>query len=639
MTERRRSLVGEARGVLGVRRLVFAIHDASFPGDADTDLGHGSPYGRAGLALLATVAQLGFDVLQLGPQGELSPGNTSPYEGAAFSRRALSADVAGLAEDEWGGLLPRAAIEEAAARRPAEGARRVPYEFAQPAQHELLRRAARALLAGGAGGARAELDAELARFRSRNERWLARDALFECLQREHPTTSWTGWGDPDARLLHPEPGERDDFARRRTTLERKHRETIAEHAATQFLLHEQHRRFRSALADHGMRVYGDLQVAAAARDAWAWRPLLLQGYRLGAPPSRTNPEGQPWSFSLFDPSQFGDPERPGPVLELLAERMRKTFDEYDGLRIDHPHGLVCPWVYRSDDPDSFHAVRHGARLFAAPDLPDHPALARYAIARRDQLADDPGVTRWDDRWVTGLDPSQVDRYALLFDALVEGARSHGGGPDALACEVLSTLPYPLGRVLARHGLGRFRVTQKLDPGDPDDPYRLEHAVPEDWVMIGTHDTPPLWRLLEAWDAERVAARAHYAAERLVPAPEGRSAFAEALQRDRGLLAQAMLAELFASAADNVMVFFADLFGMETSYNEPGTVSTENWSLRLPPTWHEEHLARLRRHRALNVPLALALALRARGLRPDLQAALGAEAARLAPSPPGWPGAA
>src|SRR5690606_23815287 len=204
------------------------------------------------------------------------------------------------------------------------------------------------------------------------------------------------------------------------------------------------------------------------------------------------------------------------------------------------------------------AIRHGARLFSSPALPDHPELARFAIARPADLDPDPDALRWADGWVRRLTPEQVDRYALLFDALL--ARAPRRGPADLACEVLSTLPLPVARVLARHGLGRFRVTQKADLADPHDVYRSENARPEDWIMVGTHDTPPIWRLVDAWQRDGSAvARARRLAERLAP-PAERTAVAEALARDPGLLAHAHVAELFASRARHVMIFFTDLFG-------------------------------------------------------------------------------
>ncbi|TMA51143.1 MAG: hypothetical protein E6J75_18985 [Deltaproteobacteria bacterium] len=83
--------------------------------------------------------------------------------------------------------------------------------------------------------------------------------------------------------------------------------------------------------------------------------------------------------------------------------------------------------------------------------------------------------------------------------------------------------------------------------------------------------------------------------------------------DVGLLVHAQFADLFASPARNVMVFFADVFGLREIYNAPGTVGPENWTLRVPPAYPDDYRDRLRHDRALNLPLALAMALRARGV--------------------------
>src|SRR5690606_553845 len=104
-----------------------------------------------------------------------------------------------------------------------------------------------------------------------------------------------------------------------------------------------------------------------------------------------------------------------------------------------------------DDPDPFHAVQSGARLRAAPNLPDHPELAAYAIVRPDQLS--PSAKRYADGWVRSLDDDQVARFSVAFDAMAEALTSKNGAADRLVCEVLSTQPYPLARVMARHGLG------------------------------------------------------------------------------------------------------------------------------------------------------------------------------------------
>jgi hypothetical protein len=61
-----------------------------------------------------------------------------------------------------------------------------------------------------------------------------------------------------------------------------------------------------------------------------------------------------------------------------------------------------------------------------------------------------------------------------------------------------------------------------------------------------------------------------------------------------------------------MVFFTDALGLEETYNRPGVVDDVNWSLRVSPNFRREHAERVARGAALDLPRALARALRARG---------------------------
>ena len=106
--------------------------------------------------------------------------------------------------------------------------------------------------------------------------------------------------------------------------------------------------------------------------------------------------------------------------------------------------LYVPF-YRADDPDPFRAVRHGARLYSAPDLPDHPGLRRFSLVRPDQLNRDAGYPPFGDDHVKDLLPEQIERYAVLIDAVLESAKCTGRRPDDILCEVLSTWPTPRSR--------------------------------------------------------------------------------------------------------------------------------------------------------------------------------------------------
>lgn len=509
---------------LGVKRLLLAIHDVSFPSDHGEDIGRGSSATRAAGRLFAYARRLGFTGIQLGPQGQTTRGNPSPYDGTIFSRHTGNIGVDAVAGD----VAPWLVTGDRAQHAHAFDAMHALLDAAYPHRD----RAAVAAFADDRAG------------------WLARDARAAGIE-------------------------------------------LDRYAFGQWLAHVEHARVREVARRNQLALYGDLHVGYATSDAEAYADAFVAGYKMGAPPSRTNPAGQPWGYPVLDPLQYAA----GRARELVLARLDKMFGEYDSVRVDHPHGLVCPWVYRDGED-----VSAGARLFDSPDLPDHPALATYAIARADQL--DRSLPRYADGWVRELDGAQIARYGVLVDAMIDCARRAGRDPSDLSFEVLSTMPRPLGAVLDRHGLGRWRVLQKANLNDPRDVYRSENAARADWVMLGNHDTAPIFAVIAGWSAPQRDAWARHLTERLRLREPARLA-------SDGFFATAMLAELFASAAENVSIFFADLFGMTERFNVPGVIADANWSVRLPADFERLHAEQLAAGRALDLPLAAALALEAR----------------------------
>lgn len=588
---------------------MLGVHDPAFPTRAEDDVGRGTPYGAGARELLEWARSIGFDGVQLGPQGATSESNPSPYDGTIFSKNPLSIDLRALVDE---GLLARESLDRIVEERPSGGERRVPYGYVFSALDRALDEAHATFVERG------QDVTEYREFLRKNADWLERDALYHVLCRVHEQPHWSLWR-ADRTLFAPRnDDERAAFATRRTDLVRTHAAKIDRYAFAQWIAHRQHARARADLSRIGLRLFGDLQIGVSEIDAWGLQSLFLDELRMGAPPSRTHPLGQAWGYRVFHPDRYEG------AVALVRARLSKMLDGLDGVRIDHPHGLVDPWVYRPargvDDPLA--AVRAGARLFSSPHRDD---LARWSIARADEL--DRSQSPWAEAWVRDLDDEQVDRYGVLFDAIVDELHAHARGVESIACEVLSTQPYPLRRVIDRHRLGRFRVTQKVDLHDARDVYRSENARPEDWILVGNHDTRSIWSVVDAWkDAGTLADHAAYVAARLEPGDaRAREHLTATLTSDRHALARAKLAELFTSPARNVMIFFTDLFGERETYNEPGTIGDANWSLRTPSDWRARHEALRAQGSALDLRHALAMGLRAKGLRPDLAASLSQSA--------------
>lgn len=625
--------VQEALSVLGTDRLVLAIHDQSFPSAADEEVGRGSAYTDGGTKFIHFVRSLGFTGIQFGPQGKTSQGNPSPYDGTLFSKNELSISLKALAENsEWCGLLDMATVAELVARCPASQVETrgcFDYKYAWQAQQTALRKAFRKFMSS---------DREIPQLwnsfnewtetqRSLGEDWLFRDAIFEVLTIEYGTDDWRQWSELDQRLFAPQPGDEIASQSRLSDLREQSGDEIRFYFFCQFVVHLQHSSLQKFAADIGLRLYGDLQIGYSSCDTWSCRHLFLAGYLMGAPPSRTNPDGQPWGFPVLDPRKYyanavtdssgtGESEL-GPALSQFKSRIQKMLLEFDGIRLDHPHGLVCPWVYDSTNSNALQAVQSGARLFSSPSRTEHSDLAHFAIAEPEQLNPDVQTPRYADNWVVDLREEQVERFSVLIDLVINVMAKQGSPASDVVCEVLSTCPYPLKRVMERHSLGRFRVTQKASLTNTADGYRSENAQPSDWIMVGNHDTKPAWRIVNEWkQSGEIEARAQYLSERLEPNTALQSAFAANLVANPNQLCEAMFADLFASPARNVSIFFPDLLGMSDVYNEPGTVSDTNWSLRVPHDYENLYHDRLSVGRAISIPRALAMALRARHPEPS-----------------------
>jgi 4-alpha-glucanotransferase len=610
--------VQSALSLLGIDRLVLAIHDHSFPGTAEEELGCGSPYSEGAHRLLEFLGALGFNAIQLGPQGKTSFGNPSPYDSTLFSRSELSIGLKSLVDDpHWGHLLDAQFLKELVKGRPGTVRNRASYQYAYRAQHQALDRAFQTFESKRASLQHLEL-AYVLWCREHGD-WLERDALYEAISAETGTDDWRSW---DAAYQQGSIKSGAEPAKPLSDVAAKQKTLMERYKFQQFLAHQQHLRFRQFANGLGIKLYADLQIGVSQRDYWSLRHLFLSDYLLGAPPSRTNPDGQPWGYPVLDPLlYFEDPltsrSRPGPGLAYFTRRIEKLLVDFDGLRIDHPHGIVCPWVYKSSDTDALHAVQNGARLFESPHSASHRGISRYAIAETDQLSMH-GVPPYADGWVRELRDDQVERYAVLIAVIKDLMSKRGFHTADIICEVLSSCPYPLKRVMERHGLGRFRVTQKAKPEVADDVYRSVNAGPADWIMVGTHDTKPIWAVAADWSEADRQSWAQYLAARLEGDPEKRRARSARLAGNQEELIEAMFVDLFLGPARNVSIFFADLFGMEETYNKPGIVDDTNWMLSVPENFQQVYAERLSAGRALNLPRVLALALSAR-LPADAQA--------------------
>ena len=210
---------------------------------------------------------------------------------------------------------------------------------------------------------------------------------------------------------------------------------------------------RAYAASAGVRLIGDVPIYVAPRgaDHRAWPELFLDGAVAGVPPDAYSDRGQLWGNPLYDWPAL---QRRG--YRWWTERMRRTLELFDLVRIDHFRGFVAYW-----------AVPAGAR-----------------DARRG-------------RWRRG--PGRA-----VFDAMIGEL-----GELPLIAEDLGVITPAVTRLRRSLDLPGMAVLQwAFDESDPHGPHRMENHERRSVAYTSTHDTDTLlgwWAAID--ERQRAAARA------------------------------------------------------------------------------------------------------------------------------------
>ena len=134
---------------------------------------------------------------------------------------------------------------------------------------------------------------------------------------------------------------------------------------------------RSYAAERGVRLIGDvpIYVAPDRADQRAHPELFLTGSVAGAPPDALSSTGQLWKNPLYDWPAL---QRSG--YRWWIERLRRSFELFDLVRMDHFRGFVSFWQVPAGDRNAKNGRWHrgpGAAVFRAAeaDLGPLPVVA------------------------------------------------------------------------------------------------------------------------------------------------------------------------------------------------------------------------------------------------------------------------
>lgn len=599
-------IIQEALKVLGKKNLALIIHGNSFPALPEEDTGFGNANSSGGKHLIDFATGI-FNEIQLGPAGKTKCSDSSPYTSTIFSNNPLFIDLKQLTTDKWNNILSEETFNEIVENNPNKGLNQTAYSYICPAQQRALKEAFEKFKKIKSK----DWEENFERYKRENSFWLEKDALYEALSIENGNDYWPLWkSKTDKNLFNPKSIEQKmEFGNRINEIEKKYTDEINFYAFCQYVAYKQIEETKEYALSKNIKMIADRQVAFSDRDCWAYQALFLEGWFLGCPPDYFSQDGQAWGFPVMDPEKlYNDDGSLGEGGQLMKALFKKMFKENPGgVRIDHIVGLIDPWVYKRGHKPK---IEEGAgRLYSSP---EHPELSKYAIPTLDDL--DNNIRADKELRVKTLNNEQIKLYGRLIENIViAAAEEEGLDKDNIVCEDLGTLTTPVAAVMEKYDLQGMKLTQFVVPEMPEHPYRSKNIKKRCWVMVGTHDNQPVSMWADSFiHTHEGYLHAKNLVEDLFSYEQNKDDIIVRLTNDADFLAQTKLVELFACEAENIQIFFTDYFGIKDVYNKPGTSGDKNWSLRLPNNFQEVFCNNLKTNKALNLPVILEYAIKARG---------------------------
>lgn len=598
-----KEIVKEGLSALNKKNMALIMHGVSFPSLLNENTGFGT-YNSNGAKELMDFAGGMFNAIQLGPNGKTKASDSSPYTGTVFSQNPLFMDLISLTTPEYDNLLSAVTLEKIVKENPKLYENKAAYTYSINVLDEVMNE----VYENFKLNASEKMKEDFGKFKAENSFWLDNDALYEAFTLEHGSDYWPQWENELDRDLFST-WDREKAGARIKEITEKYTDTIEKYKLAQFITAKQSEKTREYAKSKGLKMIADRQVAFSDRDNWAYKSLFLEGWCLGCPPDYFSKDGQAWGFSVVDPEKmFNEDGSLGEAGELLYKLYLKMFKENPGgVRIDHTVGLIDPWVYKKG---ALPKVEEGAgRLYSSP---FHPELKKYSIAREDDTNNE--VEPDKEKWIKKLDDEQVSKYGRTIEKIVIAAAKEAGlDKNAIVAEDLGTLTYPVVQVMKKYELAGMKLVQFVVAEEKDHAYRCCNITENSWAMVGTHDNEPIRMWAQSMMGKpELTPHVDNLMDDLYANAENRDAVRERLYTDDKFLAFSKLVEIFAAKNENVQIFFTDFFGINEVYNRPGTSGDPNWTLRLPDHFEEFYERRLETGNALNLPLALIYAIKARG---------------------------
>ena len=335
------------------------LHPTCLPGP------HGSgDLGEAATHFIDWLVSAGQKLWQILPLGGVGPGNSPYMSSSAFAGNLLLINLNELQQRGWldaADLAPDAAFSN----------ERLQFGAVVPWRMARLEQAAQRF----AETATTRERADLASFQNAQADWLTDYALFMTLADANDWRDWSTWPAPLA--------QRVPAALQAAT--GQHAPRIAFWTFCQWCFFRQWRQIKAYANERGVQIVGDAPIFIAYQSAevWARQDLFeidAHGHALvvaGVPPDYFSATGQRWGNPLYRWSAHADDG-----YAWWIQRVRRTFELVDIVRIDHFRGFSAYWEIPADEPTAIQGrwvLGPGAALFEAI----HAALGALPIIAED----------------------------------------------------------------------------------------------------------------------------------------------------------------------------------------------------------------------------------------------------------------
>ncbi len=413
------------------------LHPTSLPGP------HGSgDFGHDAYHFVDWLVSAGQRLWQILPLGGIGPGNSPYMSTSAFAGNVLMVDLQELHRQGWldaEDLVPAAGLK----------ASQVDFAHVVPFRMERLQTAATRFAAAGTAAQREAF----ALFCQGQASWLDDYALFMALCEAR---DWTLWCDWPAGLAQRQPAALAQAAT-------EHASRVAFWKFCQWAFFRQWLALKAYANGKGVEIIGDAPIFIAHQSAEVWSNQSLfeldeAGHPTviaGVPPDFFSATGQRWGNPLY---RWSEHARDG--FAWWVERVRRTFELVDVVRIDHFRGFAAYW-----------------------EIPASEATAENG------------------RWVPA--PGEA-----LFKAIAKAL-----GPMPIIAEDLGVITPDVDALRKKFGFPGMRILQFAFAGDATDRFLPHNHEPDTVVYAGTHDNNTVagwWA--EATDHERHFARGYLATD-------------------------------------------------------------------------------------------------------------------------------